>query len=230
MPGSGQRLLSPAGWTIKNRPASRDPILAYWITGARKETSANTEVATRTCRVGQAPSTRWFSGVKAINLPGCIRLASASLRTRTCVTGVDARSIARPSWTAAGLCTQRLHDHKTCLRNPAGSCRCYRSSHWSSYSRYTQVKFTQVCPEGQTCPQAPQLLRSVCKFVSQPLARFPSQLPKPALQEIWQVLLTQLAVPLVELQTFAHDPQWFGSVTVFVSQPLDAMPSQSAKP
>ena len=94
----------------------------------------------------------------------------------------------------------------------------------------TQVEFTQVCPEGQTCPQAPQLLRSVCKFVSQPLARFPSQLPKPALQEIWQVLLTQLAVPLVELQTFAHDPQWFGSVTVFVSQPLDAMPSQSAKP
>jgi hypothetical protein len=32
-------------------------------------------------------------------------------------------------------------------------------------------------------PHAPQLVALVCVFVSQPFAAFPSQLPKPALQE-----------------------------------------------
>lgn len=52
----------------------------------------------------------------------------------------------------------------------------------------------------QPVPQAAQLL-FVSSWVSQPLVGSPSQLPQPALQAIWHWPATQLAVPLVELQT-----------------------------
>jgi len=40
---------------------------------------------------------------------------------------------------------------------------------------------------------------------------------------------TQPGVPFVALQTFPHVPQLTGLAPVFVSQPLPAAPSQSAK-
>ena len=82
----------------------------------------------------------------------------------------------------------------------------------------------------QTLPHPPQLLASVFRLVSQPLAGLPLQLPKPALQVMPQTPIEQNAVPLVELQTWPHAPQLVGSVVRLVSQPLAGLPSQSAKP
>jgi hypothetical protein len=76
----------------------------------------------------------------------------------------------------------------------------------------------------------PQLLRSVMRFVSQPLLSLPSQLPQPALQEaIWHIPLEQVAVALAREQMNPHAPQ-FVSVLRFVSQPLLSTPSQLAQP
>ena len=67
-------------------------------------------------------------------------------------------------------------------------------------------------------------------LVSQPLPRFPSQFPKPALHVIAQLPALQPAEPLLALHTVVQVPQCPTSVLVFVSQPFDTPPSQLAKP
>ena len=63
-------------------------------------------------------------------------------------------------------------------------------------------------------------------LVSQPTAAFPSHSPKPALQgEISHVPAAQICE--AKLHMFVHVPQWRGSLSVFVSQPLLGSPSQS---
>ena len=89
------------------------------------------------------------------------------------------------------------------------------------------VEFGRV---GHTRPHPPQLDTLVTKFVSQPLAVLPSQLPKPALHPtIPQVPFEQLSMAFGRLQTRPHAPQLLGLVFVLVSQPLVGLPSQFAK-
>lgn len=78
----------------------------------------------------------------------------------------------------------------------------------------------------QPTPQAPQLV-FVSSWVSQPFEGSPSQSPQPALQAMAHFPETQLAVPFVELHALPHAPQFNGSVSVLVSQPFEASPSQS---
>lgn len=66
----------------------------------------------------------------------------------------------------------------------------------------------QLDPAPHFAPHAPQLLLSVFRFASQPLAAFLSQFPKPVEhEETAQVPALQAGVPLAELQTFAQAPQ-----------------------
>ncbi len=75
-------------------------------------------------------------------------------------------------------------------------------------------------------PQLPLLLR----LVSQPLAAFPSQFPKPALHEaIAHEPLAQVAVALVREHATPQPPQLPSELSA-VSQPFAGIPSQSAKP
>jgi hypothetical protein len=68
-------------------------------------------------------------------------------------------------------------------------------------------------------PQALQLLTSVLRLTSQPLAGAASQLPKPAVQvPIVHKLLTQLAAALVNVHLVPQPPQLFASFVVFVPQ------------
>src|ERR1700690_681642 len=68
-------------------------------------------------------------------------------------------------------------------------------------------------------PQALQLLTSVLRLTSQPLAVEASQFPKPAVQApIVHALLTQLAAALVNVHLVPHPPQLFTSFVVFVAQ------------
>lgn len=93
---------------------------------------------------------------------------------------------------------------------------------FTSLPRLVQVPLQAVCPAGQVVwhapfehcmppghalPHAPQLLESVCRFVSQPFAGLPSQLPKPALQTMRQLPPLHEAVPLVEEHAVPQDPQ-----------------------
>jgi hypothetical protein len=75
-------------------------------------------------------------------------------------------------------------------------------------------------------PQAPQLDGSLA------VARHvPEQLVWPAGQAWPQVPAAQVALPpAAGRQTLRHTPQWLVSVWRLVSQPLAALPSQSAKP
>jgi hypothetical protein len=87
-----------------------------------------------------------------------------------------------------------------------------------------------VVPLAQTSPQRLQLA-FVPSWVSQPVVGSRSQSAKPAAQVNWHVPATQAAavvwaVPQLRWQS----PQWVASVAISVSQPLAAMPSQSAKP
>lgn len=82
----------------------------------------------------------------------------------------------------------------------------------------------------QVVPQAPQFPRLVCVFVSQPLERLLSQLPKPGSQAIEQAPSEQLAVPLALLQAVPQLPQFATLEFVFTSQPLVETPSQFANP
>jgi hypothetical protein len=73
-----------------------------------------------------------------------------------------------------------------------------------------QLPLTQTCPEGQTVPQPPQLLLSICG------------LTQTALQTISPIgqahaLFTQLA-PIA--QTLPHIPQFFGSLVRLTQLPL----------
>jgi hypothetical protein len=67
-------------------------------------------------------------------------------------------------------------------------------------------------------------------LVSQPVAGFPSQLPKPGEQVIEQVPLEHFGAPFRLLQTLLQTPQLDVSVAVLISQPLAGFASQSAKP
>jgi hypothetical protein len=95
-----------------------------------------------------------------------------------------------------------------------------------------QVPFTQfgVPPTAeQTLPQVPQLLTSELLAISQPFVSKPSQLRKPALQLIPHMPAEQVGVPFWLLQTVPQAPQCSVEVFRFVSQPFEAMPSQSAQ-
>jgi len=79
-------------------------------------------------------------------------------------------------------------------------------------------------------PQAPQWAE-VSSVASQPLAALPSQLPRPAAQAVPQVPAVHAADPPAGAgQALLQAPQWAVLVRVSVSQPLAALPSQSARP
>jgi len=94
-----------------------------------------------------------------------------------------------------------------------------------------QVPVLQLSPafaRSHVAPHAPQFVVEL-SGVSQPLAAFRSQLPKPALQvPSVQVPLPQLAVALARLQEMPQPPQ-FALVVVACSQPLLASLSQLPK-
>jgi hypothetical protein len=79
-------------------------------------------------------------------------------------------------------------------------------------------------------PQVPQFARVVFRLVSQPVEASPSQLPKPELQAMEHAPSEQLGVPLVPLQDVPHAPQFATVVSVFVSHPVEPMPSQLPNP
>jgi len=68
------------------------------------------------------------------------------------------------------------------------------------------------------------------RLVSQPLLKFPSQLPKPALQVMPHLLALQVAIPFVPLHTLPQAPQLVMLEVRLVSQPLLKFPSQLPKP
>lgn len=77
-------------------------------------------------------------------------------------------------------------------------------------------------------PQVLQLLTSVLRLTSQPLAAEPSQLPKPAVQAPnVHVLLTQLAAALANVHLVPQPPQLFTSLLELISQPSVDKPLQS---
>jgi hypothetical protein len=82
----------------------------------------------------------------------------------------------------------------------------------------------------QTVVQLPQWVVLFVVLVSQPLATFPSQLPKPAEHEIEQLPAEQVGVPLADEQAAPQPPQLAVFVFVFVSQPFELLPSQLPKP
>jgi hypothetical protein len=61
---------------------------------------------------------------------------------------------------------------------------------------HVQLPLTQLSPGWQACPQTPQLVGSVLRFVSQPFPAARSQSPKPERQEKPQVPLLQTGVEL----------------------------------
>ena len=76
----------------------------------------------------------------------------------------------------------------------------------------------------------PQLASVVFRFVSHPVEASPSQLPKPELHPMEQAPSEQLGVPLVPLQTVPQVPQLETVVSVFVSHPVEPIPSQLPNP
>jgi hypothetical protein len=92
------------------------------------------------------------------------------------------------------------------------------------------VQAVVPCAFAQAFPQDPQLATVVFRFVSQPSDAIPLQLPKPTLQAPRvQTPPGQVSAALARLQTTPQPPQSV-SVVVLFSQPLEAMPSQLAKP
>src|SRR4051794_40030432 len=84
---------------------------------------------------------------------------------------------------------------------------------------------------GHTLPHAPQLLTSLVRFFSQPLAALPSQLPNPALHELTaQALFEQLETALARLHAAPHAPQFATLFVMLTSQPSAAIPLQLPKP
>ena len=84
--------------------------------------------------------------------------------------------------------------------------------------------------EGHATPQRPQFAALVERFTSQPLEATPSQSAKPSLQAKPQAPAAQVARAFAgAAQAFPHAPQWATLVAVLVSQPLEAVPSQSPK-
>jgi hypothetical protein len=83
--------------------------------------------------------------------------------------------------------------------------------------------------ELHTRPHAPQLLKLVFRFVSQPVPGFPSQSPEPGLQAIPHTPLLHAGVPPPELQTLPQLLQLFLSLSRSASQPSDRLLLQSLK-
>jgi len=83
----------------------------------------------------------------------------------------------------------------------------------------------------QRTPQAPHAALLLVVGVSQPLAALASQSANPPAQ-LATVHCDMLhpAVPLATMHTRPQLPQWLVVLVVLVSQPLEAMPSQSANP
>ena len=76
----------------------------------------------------------------------------------------------------------------------------------------------------------PQFASVVFRFTSQPLEASPSQLPNPVLHAMEHEPSEQPGVPFVLLQTVPHAPQFVALVSVFVSQPVEPIPSQFPNP
>jgi hypothetical protein len=92
---------------------------------------------------------------------------------------------------------------------------------WPGGHCVVQVPLTQLVPLGQAWPQAPQLLGSFVRLISQPLAALVSQSAKPALQlAITQLPPEHAMVALGAVQTRPQAPQLLTSVPVFTQVPL----------
>jgi hypothetical protein len=95
----------------------------------------------------------------------------------------------------------------------------------------TPVEQVSVAPgKSQSSPHAPQFA-SVLSGVSQPSAADPLQLPNPGSHiAIAQPPATHMPDAFAGSQNTPHPPQFASDVRVSISQPLEATPSQSAKP
>jgi hypothetical protein len=84
------------------------------------------------------------------------------------------------------------------------------------------------CVTGQTFPHVAQLLASQAVLISHPFDGSASQSVHPQLQP-WTVQLpaVQPGLAFGRLQAAPHTPQFAGSDVRLVSQPSDALPSQS---
>jgi hypothetical protein len=82
----------------------------------------------------------------------------------------------------------------------------------------------------QAAPHPPQFAADVFVFVSQPLTALPSQFPNPALHVGTQAPVVQVVVPFAFVHWVPQAPQFERLVFVFVSQPLEALPSQLPNP
>jgi hypothetical protein len=92
-----------------------------------------------------------------------------------------------------------------------------------------QVPLEQLVPAAQAVPQAPQLA-VVVRAASHPLARTPSQLPKPLEQVTPHMPPAQVAVPLAYGPHAVPQAPQLAVVLSVVSQPLPRTPSQLPKP
>jgi hypothetical protein len=79
-------------------------------------------------------------------------------------------------------------------------------------------------------PHAPQWVADVFVLTSHPVAARPSQFPNPVLHAMVQAPSEQPGEPFVPLHTVPQPPQFEALVSVLVSQPLLALPSQLPKP
>jgi hypothetical protein len=95
---------------------------------------------------------------------------------------------------------------------------------WQAPALQTPVALANV----QAVVQLPQCAASVFRFASQPFATLESQLPKPALHVMLQVLALQDAVPFTLLQAFPQAPQLLRLLLRFTSQPSVYCPLQFA--
>jgi hypothetical protein len=83
----------------------------------------------------------------------------------------------------------------------------------------------------QRIPHAPQCSTETRVSTSHPFAAFPSQSAKPALQRpIRHEPITHDAEALAKLHALPQRPQCTTLVSMFVSQPVAGVPSQSPKP
>jgi hypothetical protein len=83
----------------------------------------------------------------------------------------------------------------------------------------------------QVRPHIPQCVVELLRLVSQPLAAFPSQSPKPELQRNEQTPPLHSGVALAGVgHALPQRPQCAVAVRMFASQPLPAIPSQLSKP
>jgi hypothetical protein len=84
------------------------------------------------------------------------------------------------------------------------------------------TEFTQLCPDAQTLPHAPQFALLVARFTQVPLQRV-----SPVAQGVRHTPSAQVC-PLLHARP--HAPQFAALVPVLVSQPLPESPSQLPKP